>query len=569
MQDSGPLRQGQTFAGDFTVVRLIARGGMGAVYEVEQRSSGHRRALKVLHPDILQSGRNRELFVNEARVGARIGSDHVVQVIAAGIDAQSELPWMAMEYLEGEDLESLLRRRGALPPGEALALLEQVGDALAAAHARGIVHCDLKPQNLFVARSTLRGVPFVVKVLDFGIARAIAADHTSATVTRAIGSPMWMAPEQSETGARLRPATDVWALGLIAFRMLTGRPYWVAANATPFNLNALIVEVVAHALEPASARLARLGGGAPLPPGFDAWFARCVHRAIEQRYPDAGAAIDALRPVLLGTAAPSFAPPPAVGTTMPMASAPPPPPTPATADAWTVERDATRRSKLPFVALGVGIALALAAPVALYLRAQAPPTDTARAAAEAGAPLVAAVTPPAPAPAPTPAPEQTPTPPTPAAPVPTPPAPAEPEAPPPAAAETPVRQTLESPRERRAREAREREAARAAAPANGREAPPAPAAAPAPDDNPNMTPMERVARCRSAGGDETTRNNCIIRALEGRASSDQELRMLAVTYQVAGRTSDATRTMRTYIQRYPNGAMVPSFNQYILRNTAN
>ncbi|MFO0608344.1 MAG: serine/threonine-protein kinase [Polyangiales bacterium] len=566
MQDSGPLRQGQIFAGDFTVVRLIARGGMGAVYEVEQRSSGHRRALKVLHPDVLQSGRNRELFVNEARVGARIGSDHVVQVIAAGIDAQSELPWMAMEYLEGEDLETLLRRRGALPPGEALALLEQVGDALAAAHARGIVHCDLKPQNLFVARSTLRGVPFVVKVLDFGIARAIAADHTSATVTRAIGSPMWMAPEQSETGARLRPATDVWALGLIAFRMLTGRPYWVAANATPFNLNALIVEVVAHALEPASARLARLGAGAPLPPGFDAWFARCVHRAIEQRYPDAGAAIDALRPVLLGTAAPSFAPPPAVGATVPMSSAPTPPPTPATADAWTVERDATRRSKLPVVAAAAGLALVGVVTVALYLRTPATPTGAAHAATEAGAPQVAAVTPPAPAPAPAapleaqrldPAPQ---------------PAPPLPVAPPPATPEAPVRQTLESPRERQAREAREREAARTADRANGPNVPAAPApaapAAPAPDGNANMTPMERVAQCRSSSADETARNNCIINALRGRASTEQELRMLAATYQVAGRTQDAIRTMRTYIQRYPQGSAVRSFEQYILRNSA-
>ncbi|MFO0608660.1 MAG: FHA domain-containing protein [Polyangiales bacterium] len=143
------------------------------------------------------------------------------------------------------------------------------------------------------------------------------------------------------------------------------------------------------------------------------------------------------------------------------------------------------------------------------------------------------------------------------------------------------------PRERRARENRERDAARAAAraaapprppPAAAAPAAPPPRPAPAPTPPPassggggdsNMSPMERVAQCRSSSGDETGRNTCIINALRGRASSDQELRMLAATYQVTGRTQDAIRTMRTYIQRYPQGSAVNNFNQFILRNSGN
>jgi len=153
----------------------------------------------------------------------------------------------------------------------------------------------------------------------------------------------------------------------------------------------------------------------------------------------------------------------------------------------------------------------------------------------------------------------------------------------PAAAPAPLRQTLETPRERRAREAREREAERVAHGGSRPSAPvaaasPRPAAPPPPPPPPpppagggdtSASPMERVSQCRSAGGDEPTRNTCIINALRSRASSDQELRVLAATYQTAGRTAEAIRTMRTYIQRYPQGSMANTFNQYILRNSGN
>lgn len=289
------LAPGSIFARDFRVVSRLAEGGMGAVYVAEQLSTGKRRALKVMQGALVTEERSRARFIEEARVGARIASAHVVEVVGAGIDEVTSMPWLAMELLDGEDLGALLRRRGPMPPGEVLALLGQACHALAAAHGAGVVHCDLKPENLFVARSKQAGVPFLVKVLDFGIAKLVREGQTAATVTSAIGTPLWMAPEQATAGARIAPPTDVWALGLIAFALLSGRPYWRVASgegSSP-NVMALLLEVAGGAVEPATARSLALGGP-PLPAGFDAWFARCVDRESRARFSDAGEAFNAL-----------------------------------------------------------------------------------------------------------------------------------------------------------------------------------------------------------------------------------------------------------------------------------
>ncbi len=283
------------FARDYRVIEPLAEGGMGAVYLVEQASTGKRRALKVMQPSLVANARSRDRFAHEARVGARIASTHIVEVMGAGVDDATGAPWLAMELLDGEDLAALSRRRGPLPYDEVRALLSQACHALAAAHAVGVVHCDLKPENLFVARSQQVGVPFVVKVLDFGIARLMQEGKAAVTMTTAIGSPLWMAPEQTTAGAQVSPATDVWALGLVAFSLLTGRSYWRAANVEPeaFNVMAQLLELMTSALEGASARSLSLGGPA-LPPAFDAWFARCVARDPGARFAEAGAAFAAL-----------------------------------------------------------------------------------------------------------------------------------------------------------------------------------------------------------------------------------------------------------------------------------
>ena len=296
---SGPidLAFGALFGGDFRIVRPLRSGGMGAVYLAEQVSTGAMRALKLMHPQLTQNPSLRKRFEQEARVGAKIKSDHVVTVISAGIDAQTQAPWLAMELLEGEDLGDRVAREGAIPSSEVLSIFGELCHALEAAHAVGVVHRDLKPENVFLARGRRAGDEFTVKVLDFGIAKILAEAGVS-TGTSALGTPLWMAPEQASVGTSIVPATDVWALGLIAFYLLTGRYYWISANAADATLPALVREIAIDPIELASARAKRLGCELELPRGFDDWFARCTAREIEARFPEAGSAMVAMEAML-------------------------------------------------------------------------------------------------------------------------------------------------------------------------------------------------------------------------------------------------------------------------------
>jgi serine/threonine protein kinase/predicted DsbA family dithiol-disulfide isomerase len=282
------LPPGTIFASDYRVERALAQGGMGAVYVVHQLSTGRDRALKLMHPNLLRDEGMRRRFEQEAKVGSRIKSEHVVQVLAAGIDESSRMPWLVMELLEGEDLAACVARRGPLPLGEVVEILGQIGHALANAHAVGVVHRDLKPENVFLSRTHREGAPVTVKVLDMGIAKIVADAHPSDTA--AVGTPLWMAPEQ--TGGTVGPPTDVWAMGLLAFFMLTGRSYWLGGGSDlgEASLMKVLREVVIDPLETASARASRFGCAGTLPAGFDAWFGRCVARETSARFRDAGEA---------------------------------------------------------------------------------------------------------------------------------------------------------------------------------------------------------------------------------------------------------------------------------------
>ncbi len=337
------MHPGRVFAGDYRVERLLASGGMGSVYVAEQLSTGKRRALKVLHPQFVRDESGRRRFAQEARVGGEINSDHVVEVVGAGVDDATGTPWLAMELLEGQDLAAFVQARGRLDPPTTRAVLEQLCDALARAHASGVVHRDLKPENVFIAAPRRRGVPFTLKILDFGIAKIVQENRAAATGSMTIGSPLWMAPEQAVTAAPISPATDVWAVGLIAFWLFTGVSYWSnAPSGSAFNLPALLVEVMTAPLESATVRAQRMGVSAALPMGFDGWFAGCVTRDPGSRFAHAGVAFEALD-ALLGARAsapgtvPLSAPPAPPMGTMPMRveAAPPqgyapaaPPPSP-------------------------------------------------------------------------------------------------------------------------------------------------------------------------------------------------------------------------------------------------
>ncbi|MGK4003555.1 serine/threonine-protein kinase [Sorangium sp. So ce1036] len=290
---------GTVLGGDFRIVRPLSQGGMGAVFVAEQLSTGKQRAVKLMHAQLAQDPRFRERFEQEARVGARIESDHVVEVVAAGVDPATQAPWLAMELLDGADLAAVVAQRGPLPPDEVRELMGQLGHALGAAHRAGVVHRDLKPENVFVARPRQQSVRFKVKVLDFGVAKVVAETRASSVMTASVGTPLWMAPEQTELAARVTPASDVWALGLLAFYLLTGRMYWVEPSRGPSaSVMSLMREVLFNPLDPPSARAAQLGCLHLIPAGFDAWFARCVARDAGARFPDAAQAMAALDPVL-------------------------------------------------------------------------------------------------------------------------------------------------------------------------------------------------------------------------------------------------------------------------------
>ncbi len=262
-------------------MRLLGEGGMGAVYEAHQISTGAARALKVMQPGMLSQPGLKERFIQEARVGARIQSDHVVQVVSAGVDAATGAPWMAMELLSGMGLSDAVERRGPLPWGEVREIFSQLGHAMSAAHAAGVVHRDLKPENIYLASGRLRGHASIVKVLDFGIAKILDIARTKST--GAMGSQLWMAPEQTSAGDRVSFATDIWAMGLIAFYVLTGRSYWRSATSDAGSM-VLLREILMEPLALASVRARELGASHLLPPGFDGWLAQCVCREPAGRF---------------------------------------------------------------------------------------------------------------------------------------------------------------------------------------------------------------------------------------------------------------------------------------------
>jgi eukaryotic-like serine/threonine-protein kinase len=296
------LQSGDVIGGDFVIESQLSQGGMGAVYLAQQRSTDARRVVKLMLPGLVKSPELRERFEREARASGRIASEHVVKMIAYGVDATRGLPWLAMEYLPGATLEERVLEAGAPSPELAFEILRQLFHGVAAAHAAGIVHRDLKPGNVYVADAQRADVPFTVKVLDFGIAKVL---DPSQQATRAMGTRAWMAPEQERVDIPITPAADVWALGLIVFWLLSGRPFWLHAGDTDSLLS---YEMHFAAIPAASLRSQQLGRG-PRHPGFDAWFGHAVTRDPHARFRDARAAWDALAPMLHEVALPSQPPP--------------------------------------------------------------------------------------------------------------------------------------------------------------------------------------------------------------------------------------------------------------------
>jgi eukaryotic-like serine/threonine-protein kinase len=285
------LDPGDLFAERFLVLGQLGSGAMGTVYRARDVESGEELALKLMHPALAEDAKSVHRFEREARAGMTIKSRHVARVIHTGLDAA--IPWLAMEYAEGEHLRHFVERHWPLEPVVQTDLLCQVFTAMRAAHAAGVVHRDLKPDNIIVM-----GTPDapLLKVLDFGIAKSLSSS-TALQTAPGQGTPLWTAPEQMRADDVPHPRADVFALGLLTFFILTGRIYWKHAQGTS-SMVELSMELVRAPIERPSVRVTELGIATPLPEGFDDWFLRCVTRDPMARYESAGPALGGLMQML-------------------------------------------------------------------------------------------------------------------------------------------------------------------------------------------------------------------------------------------------------------------------------
>lgn len=288
------LSEGAMVSDAYRVERLIGTGTMGAVYAVTEIATGARRALKVMSAKLLADPQALHRFEREARLGRRIRSEGVVHTLEAGTDPATGLQWIAMEHVEGQPLDDWLASGPS--PAQRRSAIQQLLRAVAAAHAAGVVHRDLEPRNVLVVERADATGRRALKVLDFGVAKALSS-ATAASTQAGLGTPTWAAPEQAEPGHLPAPTADVWSLGLLVFRLLTGKHYWLSSNREA-SLADAAAEVGRGAAEPASKRAVAVGYEGPIPAGFDAWFARCVTRDPTRRFRNGGEALDALGPVL-------------------------------------------------------------------------------------------------------------------------------------------------------------------------------------------------------------------------------------------------------------------------------
>lgn len=289
-------REGTMVGGEYTLVRRIGKGSGGAVYEARHEPSGQRVAVKVLHERLTGSDTQRRRFDREARTAAVVVHPNIVRLYDAGTD-EDGTAWQVFELLEGRDLASLIEERTLTVP-EAVWLAGELLEALEAVHARGFVHRDVKPENVFLATATGKGgAPFQVKLLDFGIAKPLVPSQSTPWVTDEgvlLGTPHFMAPEQITGDKPIAPTTDLWAMAAVIFTALTGRP--------PFDDRQLSKLLVRIAREPAPSIL-------PLRPDVPESLASILARALRNhpahRYPSASAMLAALDDALPQTLVPS------------------------------------------------------------------------------------------------------------------------------------------------------------------------------------------------------------------------------------------------------------------------
>lgn len=289
---------GQVFRGRYRVEEMIGQGGMGEVYEVLDLVTNRRRALKLMRERNIGDADLRRRFLAEAKITAGIESRHLVEVVDAADDPATVDPFLVMELLRGETLGARLQRTGGLPPAEAVSLLRQAAECLSRTHAAGVIHRDLKPENLFLVRCE-DGSP-ILKIIDFGLAKVLA--DAPSVATNALGTLLYMAPEQFSTTSKIDHRIDIYSLGQIGFTMLVGVPYWEPEASEASNMFQILYRITSGPREEAVLRAARLRD-VRLPAAIDAWFSKATAPDPAERFPSATALADAFADAL-GQASP-------------------------------------------------------------------------------------------------------------------------------------------------------------------------------------------------------------------------------------------------------------------------
>jgi serine/threonine-protein kinase len=285
MSDSLPPVTGLV-AGKYQVLGLIGRGGMGSVWEGKHTSLGTRVAIKFIDLEYVESKEACARFVTEARAAATIQSKHAIQILDHGVTDDGR-PYMVMELLVGEPLDKRIERLGTIPLKETARIIGHVCRALQRAHDAGIIHRDLKPENIFLVRSP-DDDDEIAKVLDFGIAKIKGPPGeeglSSSTKTGAVlGTPYYMSPEQARGLRNIDHRSDLWSLGIIAHKCVTG--------VLPFEGESVGDLLVKICTAPVPTPSVTVPG---LPASFDAWFHKALEREPSDRFARASELADAL-----------------------------------------------------------------------------------------------------------------------------------------------------------------------------------------------------------------------------------------------------------------------------------
>jgi serine/threonine protein kinase len=283
MADS-PLTAGHVVAERYRLVKRLGEGGMGAVWLADHVTLKSQVAIKLLHGTVQDSDDGLKRFLREAQAAAQLRSPHVVQILEHGVDGN--VPFIAMELLEGESLATRLARLSTLSLGQTARIVTHIARAIGKAHDAGIVHRDLKPDNVFIVHNDDEEI---IKVLDFGIAKmdhlAEPAAKISTQAGSLLGTPHYMSPEQVR-GQGVDWRSDLWSLAIIAFECVCGR--------LPFDgktVGDILVLICSEPLPvPSTLRT--------LPPAFDQWFAKAASRDPEKRFQSAKEMADALRAIV-------------------------------------------------------------------------------------------------------------------------------------------------------------------------------------------------------------------------------------------------------------------------------